>query len=152
MSQINRVFWNVEKKYIELGKRIVKHFHIPIVVTFSPADKDYAKSVVDGIGDSAYLTPETTIREVASFVQDSLLCICNNSGIMHIAYAVNTAVLCFNTSIGWHPFGKNDISIDRIPKEIKNNRLLTGEQVEKLLDTISVDEAYEEFEKFIDNI
>ncbi len=60
---------------------------------------------------------------------------------MHIAFALNKPVICFNTSIRCHPFGKHDISIDRIPKHIKNNRRLTGDDVEEALKNISVDDV-----------
>jgi len=137
-----------EDNYIELSKIIISKYDYDIIITYSPMDEKYCQKISDKIGEKAYLTPKTTINEVAYIVDNALLCICNNSGIMHIAYSVDTPVLCFNTSIGWKPFGLNDISIDRIPKNVKNNRTLNGEQVEKLLNTITVKETFERFEKF----
>lgn len=139
--------WSKEK-YIQLSKKIIANTNYKIVATYSPNDFLYTQKIVNSIGDGAYLSPETTINDLAVLVKKSQLCICNNSGIMHVAYAVNTPVLCFNTSIGWHPFGRSDIAIDRIPKHIINNRSLSNNQVEELLGTIDVNEAYTEFKKW----
>jgi len=140
--------WRKEK-YIELCRLIIKKHQYNVIITYAPEDKEYAENIVAKIGDSAHLSIPTNINEVACLVKKSKLCICNNSGIMHIAYAVKTPVMCFNTSIGWHPFGENDISIDRIPSDLKDNRSLHNDRVEKLLETIAVEEAYLEFKKFI---
>jgi heptosyltransferase-2 len=142
--------WQKEN-YISLCKKIIAEYNYNIIATYTLEDFDYTKEIVDAIGNNAYLSPKTTINELAYIVKNAFLCICNNSGIMHVAYAVNTPVMCFNTSIGWHPFGKNDISIDRIPEEIVDNRSLNGEQVQKLLSTINIAEAFSRFQEWEKN-
>ena len=140
--------WDSEK-YIKLAQYIIENSSYKIVATYSPNDYEYTQNIVKKIGKNCYLSPETTINQVASLVQQSQLCICNNSGIMHIAYAVNTPVACFNTSIGWRPFAPHDISIDRIPEDILDNRSLSNEQVQDLLSSISVNEAIKKLKNFL---
>ena len=131
--------------YIQLCKQIVQESTYKILASFAPEDFEYVNSIVNEIGEGAFLSPPTTLGQIAALVQESSLCICNNSGIMHIAFAVDTPVICFNTSLGWHPFGKNDISLDRIPEEPQDNRMLDNNTVEALLATIPVEEAFEAF-------
>lgn len=138
----------IKEKYIELCRLIIKKHQYNVIISYAPEDKEYAEHIVTKIGDGAHLAIPTNINEVAFLVKKAKLCICNNSGIMHVAYAVKTPVMCFNTSIGWHPFGKNDISIDRIPSDLKDNRSLHNDRVEKLLETVSVEEAYLKFKAF----
>ena len=137
--------WKAEN-YIALCKKIIAEYKVDIVVTYSKEDYEYSKNIVEQIGKNCTLSMPTTINEVAEILNQAQLCICNNSGIMHIAYAVQTPVMCFNTSIGWRPFSTADISIDNIPQGVKNNRSLSNDDVERLLEEISVDDAYEYFQ------
>ena len=103
-------------RYIELAKKLIEHYGIKFLITYSPDDYDYSKMIADEIGAGAVLAPKTSINEVAALVSRAKFVLCNNSGIMHIAYALKIPVICFNTSIGWRPFWINDISIERIPE------------------------------------
>ena len=63
---------------------------------------------------------------------------------MHVAFAVNTPVVCVNTSIGWAPYGNNSVAITQLPDHGNNedNRRLTNQQTSDLLHKISVERVW----------
>jgi len=140
---------NVQKawpplRFTAIAQRFRKKIRAPVLVSYSPGDAVAAENIVRAAAHGVIATGKTTIGQLAALVKSARLVLCNNSGIIHIAYAVGTPVLCLNTSLGWEPCGKRDASITRLATHlpVEQNRHLSNDEVEKLLATISVDEVW----------
>lgn len=134
-----------KERFIEIGRRFINEFQGKIAVSWVPEFSALAEEVADKIGKGAIITPQTSIRRIAAITGMVRLCLCNNSGIMHIAYAMDTPVICLNTSIGWAPFGKNDIAINAFPSESEfkgKNRRLPHKVVAALLKSKTTNEVW----------
>jgi len=132
------------ERFVAIAKRFIAEFDASIVITFAPDDGAEARTIKTSIGDKALLAPKTTVNQLASLVSKAALCLCNNSGIMHVAFAVNTPVVCINTSIGWAPYGDWNAAVTQLPQEEDHsaNRRLTNLQTQELLKQISVERVW----------
>ncbi len=132
------------ERFIQISKQFLATFNATIVLTYAPNDETEILAIKNAIGDKAILAPKTTINQLAAIVSKASLCLCNNSGIMHVAFAVNTPVVCVNTSIGWAPYGNNSVAITQLPDHGNNedNRRLTNQQTSDLLHKISVERVW----------
>lgn len=136
--------WKAER-FAEIAARFRRTLRAPLVMTYSPGDAEKAETIVRAAKvPGIYLTGKTEIGQIAALAAAARLVLCNNSGIIHIAYAVDTPVFCLNTSLGWMPFGTRDVAITRLPPDrpVEENRFLSNDEVEKLLSTITVDEVW----------
>lgn len=140
---------NVQKawppqRFVAIAQRFRQKNRAPVLVSYSPGDAAQAEAIVSAAAHGVIATGKTTIGQLAALVAAARLVLCNNSGIIHVAYAVGTPVLCLNTSLGWEPCGKRDASITRLAAHlpVEQNRHLSNDEVEKLLATISVDEVW----------
>jgi ADP-heptose:LPS heptosyltransferase len=132
-------------RFIAIAKKFIHEMNGRVLITYSPEDEAPANNVVTSIGAGAVLAPLTTVNQLAALTSRVKLCLCNNSGIMHVAYAVATPVVCVNTSIGWAPYGDWNVAVTQLPdqKDQSNNRRLTNEQTHQLLKQISVETVWE---------
>jgi ADP-heptose:LPS heptosyltransferase len=135
--------WPAER-FVETAKKFIDQFDAHIAITFAPHDEHEAMAIKNAIGPNALLAPKTTVNQLASIISKAPLCLCNNSGIMHVAFAVNTPVVCINTSIGWAPYGDWNVAVTQLPKgeDHFNNRRLTNYQTQELLKQISVERVW----------
>jgi len=131
-------------RFIEVSKKFIDQFNAHILVTYAPQDELAAMEIKNAIGDNAILAPKTSVNQLAALVSKAALCLCNNSGIMHVAFAVKTPVVCINTSIGWAPYGDWNVAITQLPKQQDQsaNRRLTNLQTYELLKQISVERVW----------
>ncbi len=132
------------ERFVQIGNQFVKEFNAKVLITYSPSDIEQANEIHKLIPNSL-LAPKTTINQLAALVAKVKLCLCNNSGIMHVAYAVGTPVVCINTSIGWAPYGNWNVAVTQLPNQTSQieNRRLTNEQTFELLKQISVERVWE---------
>jgi ADP-heptose:LPS heptosyltransferase len=80
--------------WVSLGKSIRKEYGIPLFVTGSYAEKQLVKELVYKIGTGTYsLAGLLTIEETAFLIQNSKALISVNTGVIHIAAAVQTPVV-----------------------------------------------------------
>ncbi|HZV11869.1 MAG TPA: glycosyltransferase family 9 protein, partial [Candidatus Kapabacteria bacterium] len=87
------------ERYAEIGKRIVRDFGIKILITHAPHEKAAAEFVAEQVGSSAVLAPATpTIGHLAALFEQCSMVICNNSGAMHVAVAIDTPVVALHGS------------------------------------------------------
>lgn len=134
--------WPAER-FVQIGNQFIKEFNAKVLITYSPSDMEQARAVHTSILGSL-LAPKTTINQLAALVAKVSLCLCNNSGIMHVAYSVETPVVCINTSIGWAPYGDWNVAVTQLPDQPSqiDNRRLTNEQTFELLKQISVERVW----------
>ncbi len=131
-------------RFIEVSKKFIGQFNAHILITYAPQDELAAIEIKNAIGDNAILAPKTSVNQLAALISKAALCLCNNSGIMHVAFAVKTPVVCINTSIGWAPYGDWNVAITQLPKQQdqSDNRRLTNPQTYELLKQISVERVW----------
>jgi len=98
------------------------------------------------------LSGKTSLRELASIISECDLLITNDSGPMHVGYAVGIPIVSiFGSTSPEHtgPVGKNDIAIRKnlecspcFERECKKNNL-------KCMDLITADEVFESVKKLV---
>jgi len=98
-----------EEGFIKVGQKL-KAAGFMIVVFGSGAERDLCQRVADGIPGAINLSGQTTILELAQALRQARLLICNDSGTMHVATAVGTAVVSIfgatTPSQGYSPWSK----------------------------------------------
>lgn len=139
-----RKAWRAEK-FTELIKKFLKKYQDKVILTWgSEAEKKLVESISHNVqSENLYILPRMRIGSLASVLKNAKLCLCNNSGVMHVAYVVKTPVLCINTSISWQAFGEKGYNINVFGNNIEKNKYLPMDEVRALLDTISVEQVWE---------
>ena len=138
-----RKAWRIEK-FIDLCKKFVDTYNAKIVVTWgSEFEKELSQSILNNVKSNVFVFPRSNIGTMAALIRRAALCVCNNSGMMHVAYAVETPVICINTSISWQAFGEKNYNVNAFGENIKKNKYLPNDKVRELLDTISVEQVWE---------
>jgi heptosyltransferase-2 len=109
--------WNTkrwpEPYFAELIKKLVKH-EVGIVLIGSQAEKELCDRIAQTTGQANILNlaGQTGLLQVAAIIQKCDLLICNDSGSLHIANAVQTDVFAFFgptvQRFGFAPFRPND--------------------------------------------
>lgn len=139
-----RKAWRPER-FTELIKKFLEKYQDKVILTWgSEAEKQLVESIFQSVQNkNLYVLPRMRIGSFAAILQKVKLCLCNNSGVMHVAYAVKTPVLCINTSISWQAFGEKGYNINAFGEDIKHNKHLPMDKVRILLDTISVEQVWQ---------
>ena len=144
--------WNL-KKYGMLCDKILKLKNTKIILHGSPAERKMIDKVAEDISDSNAIIAagEVSIKQAAAIIEKSDMLICNDSGLMHVAVAVDTPVIAI--------FGPTDYTrtapLGEIHKMIRKDlecspcfKLDGKEKVEncpydyKCLNSIGVDEVF----------
>lgn len=135
--------WQKEK-YIEIGRKFIREFNGDVIISWAPKDRELAEEVSSEIGDRAFMTPPTGLRQIFALVHNVKMLLCNNSGILHMAYAAKTPTVCLNTSIGWEPFGEFSTPINAFQEnKLHLNRSQSDKENAVLLRKISVDRTWD---------
>ena len=104
-----------EEKYAQLINYIHDARAHRVVITGSGADKDYVDKIVrNGARNIINLSGKTTLRQLIALVNRSKLVVCGNTGVMHLASALNKKIVALNGPtdvVRWGPLGKNSIAI-----------------------------------------
>jgi len=98
-------------KFMELCNRIYDELaDVKIILHGSPTEKEMIeKSAVKMKGNPIIAAGQTNIRQAAALIEKSDLIVCNDSGLMHVAVAVNTPVVAIYGPTDYTrtaPFGK----------------------------------------------
>lgn len=127
--------WPVEK-FIELITRLESDFHIEYFFTGSSSDKSEIDIMKKHFGNTAGYFLNKTIPELAAVISRCALFISNDTGVMHVAGAVNVPQISIfgpTDPVNWAPIGKDKLYIR---KGIDIN-------------SVSVDDVYIIAEKFL---
>ncbi len=81
------------EKLAELAKSLNKRYNIPLLIFWGPSEYEDAIKIKEIVGDSAYLSPPTTIEQMAALMGKCTFIVANDSGPMHISTAIGTPVL-----------------------------------------------------------
>ncbi len=131
------------QRFAEVGRRFIREKGGSVIVSWAAKEEQLARQLVEAIGEGGYLCPRTTVSQLAAILAHSRVCLCNNSGVMHVAYAMDTPVVCINTTLSWPPFGDKGFSVDAFSAE--NHRLyphLVAPELVRSRKDIDVDEVW----------
>jgi ADP-heptose:LPS heptosyltransferase len=107
--------WPIER-YGDVGRELIARNNLDIVVLGGPSDQADADRL-------AALLPYERVRtvigaplaELPNLVARAALCVCNGSGISHLAAALDVPTVCVLSGASrmhvWHPAGANVVSI-----------------------------------------
>lgn len=99
-----------EERFAEAGRRLVAEQNAVIVLTGSPGEREQNARVAEGIGAGCLdLTGKTNIGELAAVLAQCDTLITNDTGVMHVAAAVDTPCVAIFSGRDipglWSPYG-----------------------------------------------
>ena len=109
-----------EDNFARLGQLITEEAESKIIIFGGPDEEAIGKRLAGAIGSNAVnLAGQTSLRESAALIQKCRLFITNDSGPMHMATAVDTAVIAiFGPTVeglGFFPLGKSRVIEREMP-------------------------------------
>lgn len=105
-----------EKQYAELADRLVHHYNATILLLHGPSEMELTHNIQQGMQSDAFVYAPETIRELGAMLNRCDLFVCNDSGPMHLAAALNiptTAIFGPTDHVAWHPMSENATVVRR---------------------------------------
>ncbi|MGE5195952.1 MAG: glycosyltransferase family 9 protein, partial [Anaerolineae bacterium] len=137
--------WNPDH-FIALGNRLVDHLGCQIIVTGSRTEAPLVQKVASGISRAKALAGELPVRSTAALIKKMALFISNDTGPMHLAFAVQTPTVALFTPTDpklCGPYFANQVKV--IQKRPTCNPCMRKECLDPFcLLQIGIDEVYEE--------
>ena len=99
-----------ENQYAELADRLAHHYNATILLLRGPGEAALAGNIQRTMRSSAIIHAPETIRELGALLSCCDLVICNDSGPMHLAAALEiptVAVFGPTDHVAWHPLSQN---------------------------------------------
>ena len=148
--------WNLAG-YGELCDKIMKLPNTRVILHGSPNEADMVEEMADKMNEKPIIAAgKTSIMQAAAIIEESDLVICNDSGLMHVAVAVDTPVVAIYGPTDYTrtaPLGEKHTVIRKNFTCSPCFRLDGLEKVEncpysyKCLNSISVEEVFESVTK-----
>ena len=99
-----------EKQYAELADRFARHYNATILLLRGPEEAALVQNIQMAMQSDAITYAPETIRELGAMLSCCDLVVCNDSGPMHLAAALNVpSVAIFGPTdhVAWHPLSEN---------------------------------------------
>jgi len=137
--------------YAGLVDLLCAHYDAKVILTYGPGEYERVKIIQDMCRYECYISPETTLKQLAALIKRSHILIGNDSAPRHLAVSQNTPTLAVagSTSDGWlHP--------DPIHRVIRKGidcqpcRKSTCDYDIKCMKTLSSQEVFDALNEFID--
>ncbi len=101
-----------EKHYVELAK-MLREKGYQLVFLGAPSEEETCREIIEKAGiDAINLAGKTSILKAAAVIAKCRMLLCNDSGLMHVANAVDTPVIAFfgptTDELGYLPYGGKD--------------------------------------------
>jgi heptosyltransferase-2 len=144
--------WSTES-FGELARRILDQCEAKVILLGSRDEKLLLHEVKDVAGRGVEVFPGLKLREFMALLSKCDLMVCNNSGPMHIASALNVPTV---STIGptvtplWLPYGDDDIVINKKLSCSPCNRAVCKDH--ECMESITVDEVFEAVKRQIAHI
>lgn len=106
--------WN-EKQYAELVDKLVHQYNATILLLQGPDEEGLIQDIQDDIQTNPHVYAPKTIRELGSLISHCDLFVCNDSGPMHIAAALDVPTIAIfgpTDHVAWRPMS-NKASVVR---------------------------------------
>ena len=89
--------WDIKRwppdKFGRLADLLINHFDVEILILWGPGEEQLVEEVVNSMKHSPQVLPQTTLLELAGYLQCCHLLISNDSGPMHIAAALDVTTI-----------------------------------------------------------
>lgn len=98
------------ENYIELGKKLYERYKLKVVITGTKKDMISNRKLVWELKPFGFLFPPVNLRELSALFSKSRLLVCGNTGIMHLACALNVPVISLHGPTNpqkWGPISQN---------------------------------------------
>lgn len=105
-----------EKQYAELADRLVQQYNATILLLRGPEEEALTYNIQQAMQFPAIVHAPETIRELGALLSCCNLVVCNDSGPMHLAAALDVpmvAVFGPTDHIAWHPLSENAAIVRR---------------------------------------
>ena len=141
--------------FAAVGRQLADRHGVRIVLTGSGGEKELVDRVATTLGSSCVnLAGKTSLGELAAVARRCRAFISNDTGVMHVAYAVGTPIMAIVSARYcpeiWYPYGERQ---EVIRKRIECEHCEADEcplyAYPKCLDMITVDEVIEASERLL---
>ncbi len=141
-----RRMWFAER-FVELGKRLILAYpDIKIVITGSPAERDYCERIAKGVGEGVVVSAgRLPLKQIPALVKRFKVLVTGDTGIMHIAIAVGTSVVALSAVADYRSTGPYyDFEKHRVIQKWKTCDPCVSKKCkyQKCMENISIDEVY----------
>lgn len=99
-----------EKQYAELADRLVKNYNATVLILCGPDELRLAQDIHATMQSESIVYAPKSIRELGALLSYCNLVVCNDSGPMHLAAALDVpTVAIFGPTdyVAWHPMSEN---------------------------------------------
>ncbi|MEK6599105.1 MAG: glycosyltransferase family 9 protein [Deltaproteobacteria bacterium] len=145
-STVSRIWF--ADRFVELGKRLIAIYpKVKIIITGSPDERDYCELIAEGIGEGVVVSAgRLPLRQAPALVKRFNVLVTGDTGIMHTAIAVGTAVAALYAVADWKRTGPYyDLERHRVIQKWKTCDPCVSKKCEyqKCMENISVDEVFD---------
>ncbi len=99
-----------EKRYAELADRLAHHYDATILLLRGPGEEALTDNIQKAMHSPAITHAPETIRELGALLSCCDVVVCNDSGPMHLAAAVDVPTVAIfgpTDHVAWHPLSGN---------------------------------------------
>ena len=99
-----------EKRYAELADRLAQQYNATILLLRGPEEEALTHNIQQAMQSNAIVHAPETIRELGALLSCCNLVVCNDSGPMHLAAALEVPMVAIfgpTDHVAWHPLSEN---------------------------------------------
>ena len=99
-----------EKRYAELADKLMRQYNATLLLLHGPGEAALARNIQQAMQSPAIVHAPETIRELGALLSCCNLVVCNDSGPMHLAAALNVPIVAIfgpTDHVAWHPLSEN---------------------------------------------
>lgn len=105
-----------EGQYAELADRLARHYNATILLLRGPGEEALTNNIQKAMRSAAITYAPETIRELGALLSCCDLVVCNDSGPMHLAAALDVPTVAIfgpTDHVAWHPLSENAAIVRR---------------------------------------
>jgi len=99
-----------EPFYARVSDMLINQYGAKILILCGPSESELASNILDNMANGAIIHSPKSLRQLAALINECAFFICNDSGPMHIASALNiptVAIFGPTDHIRWAPLNEN---------------------------------------------
>ena len=99
-----------EQRYAELADRLAQQYNAAVLLLHGPEEAALTRNIQQAMQSRAVVHAPKTIRELGALLSCCDLVVCNDSGPMHLAAALNVPMVAIfgpTDHVAWHPLSEN---------------------------------------------
>lgn len=99
-----------EKQYAELADKLVRQYNATILLLHGPNEKELAQNIQQTMQTKPNIYAPESIRELAALLSRCNMVVCNDSGPMHLAAALDVPTVAIfgpTDHVAWKPMSEN---------------------------------------------